>query len=289
MFGFFKGQPNEYVLRFSGGKVMAEGQGLTFWYLAATTTIVTVPTGSCDVPFVFNEQTASFQDVTVQGQYTYRIVSPRRTAELLDFSIHPLRRDFKSDDPQKLAQRITNLLQTETRRAVQKRTLEAALQQIEEIAEEVRLRLQSIEVLAPLGVELMSLSLLAVRPTPEVARALEASYRESLLKAADEAIYARRAAAVEEERTIKENELATDILLEEQRQQLIALQSENLEKEATAKANALSLELASYEKLDPRLLLALSMRELAQNAGNIGNLTITSELFASLMAAKEEK
>ena len=231
-------------------------------------------------------QTGSFQDVTVQGQYTYRITAPRKTAALLDFSIHPLRREFRSDDPQRLAQRITNLLQTEARRAIQRRSLEAALQESEAIAREVLSRLQESALLEPLGVELLTLSLLAIRPTPEVARALEASYRESLLRAADEAIYARRAAAVEEERKIKENELATDILLEQQRQQYIALQGENLEAEARVKAHALQLELGSYQSLDPRLLLALSMRELAQNAGNIGNLTITSELFASLMEAK---
>ncbi len=287
MFGFFKGQPNDYVLRFSGGHLAEEGQGLTFWYLSATTTIVTVPTGSCDVPFVFNEQTGSFQDVTVQGQYN-RITAPRRTAELLNFSIHPLRGEFRSDDPQKLSQRITNLMQSEARRAIQGRSLEAALQDVEAISQEIRERLQSAELLTPLGVELLSLSLLAIRPTPEVARALEARYRESLLRGADEAIYARRAAAVEEERKIKENELATDILLEQQRQQYIALQGENLEREAQSKAQALQLELTSYQSLDPRLLLALSMRELAQNAGSIGNLTITSELFASLMAAKTE-
>lgn len=286
MFGFFKGQPNDYVLRYSGGHLADEGQGLTFWYLTATTTIVTVPTGSCDVPFVFNEQTGSFQDVTVQGQYTYRIMAPRKTAALLDFAIHPLRREFRSDNPQRLAQRITNLLQTEARRAIQRRSLEAALQESEAIAREVQTQLQESALLEPLGVELLTLSLLAIRPTPEVARALEASYRESLLRAADEAIYARRAAAVEEERKIKENELATDILLEQQRQQYIALQGENLEAEARVKAHALQLELESYQSLDPRLLLALSMRELAQNAGNIGNLTITSELFASLMEAK---
>jgi regulator of protease activity HflC (stomatin/prohibitin superfamily) len=269
MFGFFKGQPSDYVLRFSGGRLAAEGQGLTFWYLAATTTIATIPTGSCDIPFVFHEQTGSFQDVTVQGQYTYRITNPRRTAELLDFSIHPLRGEFRSDDPQKLAQRITNLLQTEVRRAIQQRSLEAALQEVEAIATEVVLSLQHTPALEPLGVELLSLSLLAIRPTPEVGRALEARYRESLLCAADEAIYARRAAAVEEERKIKENELATEILLEQQRQQFIALQGENLEREAQFKAQALRLELESYQSMDPRLLLALAARELGQNAGQL--------------------
>jgi len=96
-----------------------------------------------------------------------------------------------------------------------------------------------------------------------VAKALEAQYRETLLRQADEAIYARRAAAVEEERKIKENEQNTEITLEQQRQQLITLQGDNARQEAeyqgqalevTAehKANAATRELAVYQASDPR-------------------------------------
>ena len=75
--------------------------------------------------------------------------------------------------------------------------------------------------------------MVSAKPTPEVARALEATYRETLLRQADEATYARRAAAIEEERKIKESELATDIALEERRRNLIELESENELAEAT--------------------------------------------------------
>ena len=68
---------------------------------------------------------------------------------------------------------------------------------------------------------------MAAKPTPEVGQALEAEYRETLLRKADEAIYARRAAAVQEERKIKENELSREIALEEQKKKLIDLQGEN--------------------------------------------------------------
>ena len=76
----------------------------------------------------------------------------------------------------------------------------------------------------PLGAELLNVYFISAKPTPEVAKALEADYRETLLRKADMAIYARRAAAVEEERKIKENELNTEIALEEQRRRLIDLQ-----------------------------------------------------------------
>ena len=43
------------------------------------------------------------------------------------------------------------------------------------------------------------------------------------------------------------------------------------------------LELTALRGLEPRTLLALAMRDLGANAGKIGNLTITSEMLASLL------
>jgi hypothetical protein len=127
-----------------------------------------------------------------------------------------------------------------------------------------------------------------------VSKALEAELRESLLRKADEAIYARRAAAVDEERNIKEKELASDMALEEKRQGLISLQGTNLLREAEnqaqaravnakAESEAAKMQLAVYRDLEPRALLAHALRELGANAGNIGNLTITTELLASVL------
>ena len=62
-----------------------------------------------------------------------------------------------------------------------------------------------------LGVEILALSILSIKATPEMAKALQADAREKLLQKADEAIYARRNTAVELERQIKENELNTEI------------------------------------------------------------------------------
>jgi hypothetical protein len=75
MFGikFIKIQPTTYLLQYRGGKVVREGLGLSFFYYAPTTSLVAVPVGSTDVPFIFQETTADFQAVTIQGQVTYRV------------------------------------------------------------------------------------------------------------------------------------------------------------------------------------------------------------------------
>jgi hypothetical protein len=74
MFGmrFIKVEPTDFVLQYKRGKVVREGAGLSFFYFAPTTSLVRIPMGSVDVPFIFAEVTADFQSVTVQGQLTFR-------------------------------------------------------------------------------------------------------------------------------------------------------------------------------------------------------------------------
>ena len=296
--GYFKAQPTEYVIKFSSGRVRREGQGLAFFYWKHNTQVVAVPTSSMDANLVFNEVTRNFQAVTIQGQFTYRIHDPKRTTALLNFTMDPASRQYVSNDPDRLAQRITNVIQMETRTEIQRRSLEEVLSQFETIAAAVQARIKDSALLDPTGAELLSVYFVAAKPTPEVAKALEADYRETLLRKADMAIYARRAAAVEEERKIKENELSTEITLEENRKALVDLQGQNalreaegrgkaLEEEARYRARARGLELSVYEAVDPRKVLALAMTDLGQNAGRIGNLTITSEILAAILNGRE--
>lgn len=312
MFGlsYFKGLPTEYVVKYTGGNISREGAGLSFAYFRYNTQVVAVPTASSDASFVFNELTRNFQTVTIQGQFTWRIVDAKKVSQLLNFTIDPLKRTYVSNDPEKLVARISNIIQIETRGEIQKRSLEQTLGDAQTIASAVLSRMKEADELKSIGVELISVYFLSTRPTSEVAKALEAEYRETLLRKADEAIYARRAASVDEERKIKEKELASDRAIEEQRKALIVLQGDNARQEAEnrgqameidslAKAKALGIEgearakgaemeLAVYRGIEPRMLLALSMKTLGENAGSIGNLTITTELLASLLNGKPE-
>src|SRR5258708_21198822 len=89
MFGlrYIKATPTSYLMQFRKGRVLRQGTGLSFFYFAPSSTLVSVPVGSTDVPFIFNEVTADFQAVTVQGHLTFRVVDPRKLAELLDYSL----------------------------------------------------------------------------------------------------------------------------------------------------------------------------------------------------------
>jgi len=292
--GYFKAQPTEFVRKVAGGRVKREGQALSFYYLKRRTSIVIVPVSSADAAFVFNEQTGNYQAVTIQGQLTYRIVEPRRTMDMLNYVIDPKRRVHVSQDPERLEQRIVVTVQMETRRQVEDKSLEEMLGNAASISAEVQEEVRSRALLAPLGVELLSLNFTSVSPNPEVGKALEAEYRETLLRRADEAVYARRAAAVEEEAKIKSNELEGEISLARERERLIDLEAANDRKvsqawgerrelEAGFTARASEMELAPYRDLDPRKVLALAMRDIGNNADKVGNLNITSEVLADLL------
>jgi regulator of protease activity HflC (stomatin/prohibitin superfamily) len=320
MFGirFIKVAPTDYVIHSKNGSVVREGAGLAFFYYAPTSSIVVVPMGSNDLPFVFHEVTADFQAVTVQGQMTWRVSDPKRLASLMDFSVHPDRR-YVSDDPKKLGDRLVQAAQILTHDIIGVMTLREALVRSSEVSLKVLDALRSSGTVEALGVEVMAFSVVSVRPTPEISKALEAEAREQLLRRSDEATYARRNAAVEQERIIKENELRTeiaieekrrqiretkiaaDIAVEEQRKALIDRQAENDRKTAETRAYALEAVLRPVRELDwktltalaaasghggdARMMVGMAFRELAENAEKIGELNISPDLLRALLDA----
>jgi len=281
--GYYKGEPNVYAIQYRGGEVVQHGVGLSFFYFPINTSIGAVPIMTQDAPFIFNETTANFQDIAVQGQLTYRLAHPLNAAKILDFRIDPKTGRYRSRDPEKLQQRIVNAVQSHTRSAVNQLSLEEALTRVKELASEVLENVRQEPALAELGVVIESLYFTAVTATPEMKKALEADYREGLQRRADQAIYARRAAAVEEERKIREGELGTEVGLEERRRDLVDLQARNSLALAEVEGKTVEMKLAPYNALAPQVLIGLALKEWAQNAEKIGNLNITPDLLAQLV------
>lgn len=332
---FIKAEPTDYLLQFRRGKVVREGAGLAFYYFAPTSSLVRIPVGSVDVPFIFEEVTADFQKVTVQGQMTYRVADPAKLAHLMNYTLAANGRSYSSEDPQKLPQRLINEAQVKTSASLKAVPLRNALASSVQLANIVSKDLRTAEVVTSIGVEILNFSIFAIKPTPETARALEAEARESILGQADEAVFSRRNAAVEQERAIKENELNTDIAvenkkrqimeakmdaemsaqqkkrelreaemstkitLEEKNKELLAISTANSREESDAKAYAMSALVKAISTADPKVLqsllasrldasqsIALAFKELAENAGKIGELNISPDLLSGLLDSK---
>ncbi len=280
---FFKGQPNNYIIKFIGGKIKKEGQGISFFYRKSRATVVSIPITTRDADFIFNEMTRTFQAVSIQGHLTYRVTDVKKIFSALNFSIYPETGQYVSDDPDKLSQRITNAVQMAARERIQSMPLENVLSQSESIARDVLRKVKDDGAIIALGVEVESIYFISVTPIPEIAKALEAEYRELLQKKADEAIYARRAAAVEQERIIKQNEINSQIDLAQRRKELVEIEGANKLRESEFKSKAWVLEWAPYRDLDPKMMIALGLKSLGENQNKIGTLNITPDLLSLLL------
>ncbi|UAY56976.1 SPFH domain-containing protein [Arachidicoccus terrestris] len=302
MFGFnhIQFDAMTYVIHYKNGSVSKEGRGLSFFYFAPKSSIVAIPMGSNDLPFIFNENTADYQQVKIQGQISYKIVDPRALANILDFTVTPAGQ-YKKNETEKLNQRIINMAQTSTSSFIHQLSLKKAIRSAKQIENNIREGLKGSETIQMMGIEILGINIVAVQATPEMARALETETRERLQQQADEAIYERRNFAVEQERKIKESELNTEIAVEEkhkqisekkmeaevqqaensrtlremqiaadiaieaQRKQLIQQKAENDRKQADTQGYVLESSLKPYKEMDWKILSALNGRQDAKN------------------------
>jgi hypothetical protein len=197
-----------------------------------------------------------------------------------------------------LSDRVLRVVQAAIQSQVQASDLRAALTMSQSLAEFVRAQARTDATLQAMGVDLLEVTISAILPTPETSRALEAEAREMILKEADDAIYARRKSAVEQERTIREAELNTTLAVqqkeqqieesrienertllrsqaetererlqariaeENQRKDLVNTQIENRQKEADAEAYATSVRMNAFKQLPVEYVKAMALSQM---------------------------
>jgi hypothetical protein len=322
MLGFrlIKTLPTTYLIQFKDGRPVREGAGLSLWYFAPTSSLVAVPIAAQSRGFIFEQVSADFQTLTVQGEVSYRVADPHKLAAMLDFSLRSDQRGYGSDDPAKLPVRVSNAVEVLTKEIVNAMPLKEALRASDRIAARVDEGLRRHSEVESLGLEILGVAMHAVKPTPETSRALEAEAREAILKSADDAIYQRRNAAVENERAIRESELDTeiaveqkrrgiretqmeaDVALEERRKDFVATYADNTRTMAEAEAHRLVAVMKAMEQADPRIvqalaaagmqpnqLIAQAFGGIAEKAERIGQLNASPDLLQALLSATPGK
>lgn len=208
-----------YIMHFKKGKIKAQGRGLSFFYFAPSSSIVSIPMGSNGLPFIFNESTNDYQTVSIQGQISYKISQPEILADIFDFTVKE-NGQYKVNDTEKLNQKLINSAQTATSALIHDTKLKQAMRSAKDIEQSILSGFDSANIKEKLGIEILGVNILAISATPEMMRALETETREQLQQEADQAVYKRRNFAVEQERVIRESELNTEIAVEEKRKQI---------------------------------------------------------------------
>lgn len=225
--------PTSWVSHTVGGRVRRAGTGLSFWYRPLTAALSEVPVDDRELPLLFHARTEDFADVTVQATVTYRVSDPAAAAARLDFSIDPYRGAWRGQPLDQVAGMLAELAQQPALDLLARVPLADALTTgIATIRAAVTDALAADPRLTETGVSVVSARVVALRPEPEMERALQTPTREQVQQDADRATYARRAHAVQQEQSIAENELHSKIELARREQQLVEQRGANTRREA---------------------------------------------------------
>ena len=274
-----RAEPTAHVMRYRGGRLAADGPGLTFWFAPNRAAVAEIPLGDQELPFLFHVRSGDFQQLIVQGVITFRFADPEKVAARIDFTL-----DLASGNwTETPLERVQGMLVQMAQQYVIDELAASALREIltagvAPIREVITRGLAAEAGLAELGLEIMTVRVSALAPEGDVEKALQQPTREAIQQQADEATFSRRALAVEKERAISAQ--ATD---DEQR--LVAQRKADALKLLEAVRVQAERERSEIQSaLGPKLLTALAARELAAGLGKVEHLTITPELITPLLS-----
>lgn len=231
--------PTAHIRHQRGGRLVHDGTGLSFWFRALSAALSEVPVDDRELAMAFHARTADFQDVSIQSTVTYRIADPGAAATRLDFSVDPDTGVWRGTPLEQIAGLLTESAQQHALDVLARIPLaEALVDGVAAVRERMAAGLAAEPRLPDTGIEVVAVRVVALRPEPEVERALRTPAREQIQQEADRATYERRAVAVERERAIAENELASKIELARQEERLVDQRGTNARREAEESAAA---------------------------------------------------
>jgi regulator of protease activity HflC (stomatin/prohibitin superfamily) len=313
-----RGTATVHVQHVRNGEVRHAGTGLSFWFRPLSAVLSEVPVADRELPMLFHARTSDFQDVTVQATLTYRIADPDLASSRIDFSVDPDTGAWRASPLDQVAGLLTEIVQEQSLALLAAMPLTVALVSgVDALRTTVGSGIGKDVRLAETGISVVALRVVAIRPEPEVEKALRTPARELVQQEADRATYERRAVAVERERAISENELQSRIELARREEQLVTQRGTNARREAEeeaaagqigaeatarrtltlaegeasatrtrgeAEAAAESAHLAARRDLSDQVLWTEALRELSGRLPDIVTLVLTPDLIAPLLA-----
>jgi regulator of protease activity HflC (stomatin/prohibitin superfamily) len=313
-----RGNPTQHVRHVRRGKLVHDGTGLSFFFRPLSAVLSEIPVDDRELALLFHARTADFQDLTVQASVTYRIADPAVASSRIDFSIDPVTGRWRGTPLEQIGGLLTQTAQQQVLGQIAASSLGRVLADgVEQVRDQIQQGLTGDARLAETGIAVIGTRVIAIRPEPEMEKALRTPARELAQQEADKATYERRAMAVERERAIAENEMQNQIELARREEQLVAQRGVNARRQAELAAAASAVEteaqaarelrlaqagaqgsreigeadaateqarVAVYEALPQATLLALAVKELAGSLPQIGSLVLSPDLLAPVLA-----
>ncbi|MDP2308535.1 MAG: SPFH domain-containing protein [Pseudomonadota bacterium] len=223
-----RAEPNQYILHFRGGRLVHEGAGVSYWFNPLSASVAQLPVEDCETTFMLHERTTDFQEVSVQCTVRYRCVAHAALAARVNFAVS-LRTGLWLEQPlERLASFWSQRAQGPARTWLVGVSVEEAVRRgAEAVRSAILAALAADAELGAMGLAVVEVQVVQVSATADVEKALQIPTREAIQQRADEAMFGRRALAVEKERAIKENELNTQIELAKKEEHLIAQNAAN--------------------------------------------------------------
>jgi regulator of protease activity HflC (stomatin/prohibitin superfamily) len=313
-----RGAATTHVQHVRNGRIRHAGTGASFWFRPLSAVLSEVPVDDRELPLLFHARTADFQDVTVQATLTFRFTDPALAAQRVDFSLDPVRGTWRGNPLDQIAGLLAGTAQQHALDRLAGMPLTQALTGgVPVVRATVEAGLAADARLVETGIAVIGVRVVAIRPEPEMEKALRTPTREQVQQEADRATYERRAMAVERERAISENELANQVELARRTEELIGQRGTNARREAEEAAAAAEIEAASRARRDqraaevraegdrvvgaagaevraaelaayagarPEVMLGRAVEELARNLPHIDSLVLTPDLLAPVLA-----
>lgn len=310
--------PTAHVVQMSGGRVRRSGVGLAFWFRPLSAVLSEVPVDDRELPLVARARTADLQEVAAQVTVSYRFAHPALATHRLDLGIDPGTGRWTGTPLEQVAHLLGELATGHVMDALAEMTLpEAVSTATGALGARVDAALRVDERVAATGLEVLGVRIGSIRADADLERALQTPAREAAQSEADRSTYERRALAVERERAIAENELATRIELATREQHLVAQEGANARARAdeaaaagliearataerqgvlaTASADAVRVQgeaegaaerarLAAFADVPTDVLRTLVLRELAGHLPEVGQLTVTPDVLTGVLA-----
>lgn len=201
---------SNYVIRYRKGKVQQSGRGLVFWFRTETASIAEIPMDDRETTMFVTGRSQDFQQVAVQGMLTWHVVDPELLAQRVDFSIGLFSGKLQGDPIERIETRLAGLVNQAALQYLAEAPVRTLLDVgIEPLRQRLEVALAAANSLTDIGIAVVAVRVTSLAPSSELERALQTPTFEALQQKADEAMFERRALAVEKERAIAENELAT--------------------------------------------------------------------------------
>jgi regulator of protease activity HflC (stomatin/prohibitin superfamily) len=301
-----RSEASSHIIHFRSGKKAKGGRGLAFWFLPQGASIAELPVDDREMALFTKARTQDFQEISLQGNISWHIIDPDLASDRIDFSIGLQTGNLMTEPVDIIEGRIAGLANQAAAQYFAEASVRAVLDAgLNPVRAKIEAALADSPALRDIGVEIVAVRITHIAPSAELERALQTPTFESLQQKADEAVYERRALAVDKERAIAENELANKTELAKRETQLIEQESANARSRATASAEAGQIEadaeaarirtiegaqseaeqsrIAIYRDLPSHVLLGLAAREFAGKLETINNLNVTPDLLSALV------